>query len=192
MPKCKHCNKFFKAGNGKGSLKTHKAAVKAAKTRGKSPPKTPTKPSSKSSGNFVKAKACPVCKKLFEISKLKKHISYHARAKRASNRNAESEKQYVKKLKKQRPKALLFQTGKEVGVPDIVLYENSKLTFYEIKPTKQENDKNSRLKDTQVAWIKKNCLAKKIEAYIVFYKGPTRKMIFTKKLLTRKNIKKYG
>jgi len=87
---------------------------------------------------------------------------------------------------------LLFQTGKEVGVPDIVMYEDSKLTFYEVKPTKQENDNNSRLKDTQVTWIKKNCLAKKIEAYIVFYKGPTQKMTFTKKLLTRKNIEKYG
>ena len=137
-------------------------------------------------------KACPVCKKLVVISKLKKHIKSHKTAKVASRRNIESEKQYVRKLKNQKPNALLFQTGKEVGVPDIVMYENSKLTFYEVKPTKQENKNNSRLKDTQVAWIKKNCLAKKIETYIVFYRGPTRKMTFTKKLLTRKNIEEYG
>jgi len=87
---------------------------------------------------------------------------------------------------------LLFQTGKEVGVPDIVLYKNSKLIFYEIKPTKQENEKNSRLKESQVNWIKKNCFSKRNEAYVVFYKGPTRKLTFSKKFLTRKNIGMYG
>jgi len=139
-------------------------------------------------GKHVSAKACPKCGKLFELSKLKKHISYHKRAGIASQRNIQSEIQYVKKLKKRYPDSLLFQTGKEIGVPDIVLYKNQKLSFYEIKPTKQENEKNSRLKETQVDWIKKNCFAKGLEAYVVFYKGKTRKLTFSKKLLTRKNI----
>jgi len=188
MLKCKHCKKFFKEGIGKGSLKTHLAAVKAAVKK-----KSLVKPGKKTTlkRGDQEIKVCPKCKKLVVASKLKKHIKSHKTAKVASQRNIESEKQYVGKLKKLKPKALLFQTGKEVGVPDIVMYENSKLTFYEVKPTKQENENNSRLKDTQVAWIKKNCLAKKIEAYIVFYRGPTRKMTFTKTLLTRKNIEKY-
>jgi len=143
-------------------------------------------------GKPVRVKACPKCGKLFEESKLKKHISYHKRARTASKRNIQSEIQYVKKLKKQNPNSLLFQTGKEIGVLDIVLYKNRKLSFYEVKPTKQENEKNSLLKKSQVAWIKKNCFAKGIEAYVVFYKGPTHKLTFSKKLLTRKNIGMYA
>lgn len=189
MLKCKHCRKLFKEGFAKGSLERHLAAVKAAAKK-KSKPESSKKTILRAGHQEVKA--CPKCKKLFLASKLKKHISYHKRAGMASKRNIESEKQYVRKLKKQKPNSLLFQTGKEEGVPDIVMYENSRLTFYEIKPTKQENEKNSRLKDTQVAWIRKNCLAKKNEAYIVFYRGPTRKMTFIKKLLTRKNIEEYG
>ena len=142
-------------------------------------------------GKHVRIEVCPKCGKLFDASKLKKHISYHKRATIASQRNIQSEIQYVKKLKRQNPNSLLFQTGKEIGVPDIVLYKNHKLSFYEVKPTKQENEKNSRLKESQVAWIKKNCFAKGIEVYVVFYKGPTHKLTFSKKLLTRKNIERY-
>jgi len=166
-------------------------AWKKAHPKGKK--KNPGKKHIKTKGSKqVIAKPCPKCKKLIEVSELKKHISYHRRAGTASKRNIQSEKQYVKKLKKQYPNSLLFQTGKEVGVPDIVLYINSKLVFYEIKPTKQENEKNSRLKETQVKWIKKNCFAKGNIAYIVFYKGQTSKLTFSKKLLTRKNIGMYG
>ena len=166
-------------------------AWKKAHPKGKK--KNPGKKHIKTKGSKqVIAKPCPKCKKLIEVSELKKHISYHRRAGTASKRNIQSEKQYVKKLKKQYPNSLLFQTGKEVGVPDIVLYINSKLVFYEIKPTKKENEKNSRLKETQVKWIKKNCFAKGNEVYIVFYKGTTSKLIFSKKLLTRKNIGMYS
>jgi len=154
--------------------------------------KTNKKPIKKKGSKQVIATACPKCNKLIEVSELKKHLSYHKRAGTASKRNIQSEKQYVKKLKKQYPNSLLFQTGKEVGVPDIVLHINSKLVFYEIKPTKKENEKNSRLKESQVAWIKKNCFAKRNEVYVVFYKGPTSKLTFSKKLLTRKNIQMYS
>jgi len=109
---------------------------------------------------IVQAQKCRICGKLFETSELKKHISYHKRAGIASQRNIQSEIQYVKKLKRQNPTSILFQTGKETGVPDIVLYKNHKLTFYEVKPTKQENEKNSRLKKNQVAWIKKKLFCK--------------------------------
>jgi len=178
MLKCKHCKKLFKEGFGKGSLKTHQAAVKAAAKK---------KSTSKSNKNATlkidhqEVKVCPKCKKLVVVSKLKKHIKSHKTAKIASQRNIESEKQYVRKLKKQKPRALLFQTGKEVGVPDIVMYEDSKLTFYEIKPTKQENDNNSRLKDTQVAWIKKNCLGKKNRSIHSFLQRPNSKNDIYKK-----------
>ena len=119
-------------------------------------------------GKHIRIEKCPKCGKLVKATELKKHISYHKRARTASQRNIQSELQYVKKLKKQNLNSLLFQTGKEIGVPDIVLYKNHKLSFYEVKPTKQENEKNSRLKKTQVAWIKKNCFVKGIEAYVVF------------------------
>jgi len=129
---------------------------------------------------------------LVEASNLKKHKVQHKAAGKASQRNIQSEIQFVKKLKKQNSKSLLFQTGKEAGVPDIVLYKNSKLIFYEVKPTKKENEKNSKLKQNQVKWIKKNCFAKGYDVYVVFYKGPTSKLTFSKKLLTRKNIDNYA
>jgi len=155
--------------------------------------KNPSKKHIKTKGNKqVIAKACPKCKKLIDVGELKKHISYHRRAKKASQRNIQSEKQYVKKLKKQNHNSLIFQTGKEVGVPDIVLYKNSKLIFYEIKPTKKESEKRSKLKKTQVEWIQKNCFPKRNEVYVVFYKGPTRKLTFSKIQLTRKNIGMYS
>ena len=141
---------------------------------------------------------CSICKKMgknkfFEVSKLKQHKTvYHKRAKSASKRNIESEKQYVKKLKNQNRNSLIFQTGKEKGVPDIGLYKNKKLIFYEVKPTQKENKSNSLLKKSQNAWIKKHCLGNRIDVYVVFYSGPTRKLRFTKKLLTRKNIGMYS
>jgi len=140
---------------------------------------------------IIPARKCPKCKKLIEASKLKKHIKHHKTASKASKRNIQSEKQFVKKLKKQNSNSVIFQTGKEVGVPDIVLYKNSKLSFYEIKPPKKENETNSRLKESQVAWIKKNCFARGLDVYVVFYKGPTSKLTFTKTLLSRKNIGKF-
>ncbi len=169
--------------------------------------KTPKKPSQKKdnkeraaliSGKHIRIIKCTfrkngkICGKLVEEGNLKRHMAQHKGAGTASQRNIQSEKQYFKKLKKQYPNSLLFKTGKEIGVPDIVLFTKSKLSFYEIKPTKEESEKGSRLKETQVKWIKKNCLAKRNEAYIVFYKGPTSKLSFSKKLLTRKNIDKYG
>ncbi len=140
---------------------------------------------------------CSICKKkgktrLIEVSKLKQHKTHHRRADTASRRNIESEKQYVKKLKNQNRNSLIFQTGKEEGVPDIGLFRNKKLIFYEVKPTKKENHSNSLLKKSQNAWIKKYCLGHGIDVYVVFYSGPTSKLRFTKKLLTRKNIGMYS
>jgi len=203
MPQCNHCHKKFKIGHGKGSLTTHLAAVEAANTKklnsksGKGKTNTWSKNKKRIAiidGKHIRIVKCnyPKCGKLVEEGNLKKHKAQHKGAGKASRRNIQSESQFVKKLKRQNPNSLVFQTGTESGVPDIVLYKNSKLIFYEIKPTKQENEKNSRLKLNQVEWIKKNCLAKGNEAYLVFYKGPTSKLTFLKKLLTRKNIDKYG
>jgi len=205
MPQCNHCHKKFKIGHGKGSLTTHLAAVEAANTKklnsksGKGKTNTGSKKKNKKriaiiDGKYIRIVKCnnPKCGKLVEEGNLKKHKAQHKGAGTASQRNIQSEKQYIEKLKKQYPDSLLFKTGKEIGVPDIVLFTKSKLSFYEIKPTKEESEKGSRLKETQVKWIKKNCLAKGNEAYIVFYKGRTSKLSFSKKLLTRKNIDKYG
>jgi len=197
MPRCKHCQKYFKKGNDKGSLKRHCAAVKAAKKRSSSKTKTDRKIKTKKrmviiDGKDIRIEKCPKCGKLVEASNLKKHKDSHKIALKASRRNIQSEIQFVKKLKRQNPKSLVFQTGKESGVPDIVFHNNSKLIFYEIKPTKKESEKRSKLKKTQVEWIQKNCFANGYQVYVVFYKGPTSKFKYLKKLLTRKNIEEYA
>ncbi len=198
------CKKSY---NTKLARKLHLAGVKAARKKERDSNLTIKKSNVKKknnkkrlvviAGKHIRIVKCTfrkngkICGKLVEEGNLKKHKAQHKGAGTASQRNIQSEKQYIKKLKKQYPDSLLFKTGKEIGVPDIVLFTKSKLSFYEIKPTKEESEKGSLLKETQVKWIKKNCLAKGNEAYIVFYKGPTSKLSFSKKLLTRKNIDKY-
>jgi len=54
-----------------------------------------------------------ICGKFVEEGKLKRHKAQHKGAGTASRRNIQSEKQYIKKLKKQYPNSLLFKTGKE-------------------------------------------------------------------------------
>ena len=54
MLKCNHCNGLFKNGSGKGSLKTHQAAVKAHSKR-KTTTTSPKKIKSSKNSNMVKA-----------------------------------------------------------------------------------------------------------------------------------------
>ena len=118
----------------------------------------------------------------------KKHENRHRGAEKASKKNFDSEKQYAEKLRGENHNSVVFHTGKETGVPDIVMYKNEKLSFYEVKPTGKGNE--SLLKVSQAKWIKKNCLGKKIDVYLVRYKG-TNKFIFTKIKLNKNNIGRY-
>ena len=117
------------------------------------------------------------CNKLEFTSKRKEHNNRHKGAIIASAKNIDSERQYV------------FQTGTECGPPDIVMYKNWKLSFYEVKPTGKGND--SLLKADQAKWIKKNCLRNNIDVYVVRYKCRTKKFTFVKKKLSKKNISMY-
>ena len=119
----------------------------------------------------------------------KKHESYHRRAEKASKKNSDSERQYAEKLRGENHNSVVFHTGKETGVPDIVMYKNEKLSFYEVKPTGKGNE--SLLKVSQAKWIKKNCLGKKIDVYLVRYKSRTNKFTFTKWKLNKNNIGMY-
>ncbi len=129
------------------------------------------------------------CNKLEFTSKRKEHNNRHKGAIIASAKNIDSERQYEEKLRRENPGALVFQTGTECGPPDIVMYKNGKLSFYEVKPTGKGND--SLLKVDQAKWIKKNCFHNKIDAYLVRYKGRTKKFTFVKKKLGKKNIGMY-
>ena len=119
----------------------------------------------------------------------KKHENRHRGAEIASTKNFESEKEYAEKLRGENHNSVVFHTGKETGVPDIVMYKNGKMSFYEIKPTGKGDD--SLLKASQAKWIIKNCLGKKIDVYLVRYKG-TNKFIFTKIKLNKNNIGRYA
>ena len=66
---------------------------------------------------------------------------------------------------------------------------HEKLSFYEVKPTGKGNE--SLLKVSQAKWIKKNCLGKKIDVYLVRYKSRTNKFTFTKWKLNKNNIGMY-
>ena len=105
----------------------------------------------------------------------KKKSSKKTWQKKASDKISDSEGRYMELLKEEfGSESIIFKTGnaeKEkypsfVGVPDIAIYINKKLEFYEIKPAipkQNQNKKNeiknlksSFLKEHQVDWIKNN------------------------------------
>ena len=184
--------KTFKS---KFKLKRHIAAYKAALARKKNPKQKTMKGSSKESlppgvyyCKWPKKNGKP-CRKLELISNRKKHENQHKGAEEASGKNIDSERQYAEKLRGENHNSVVFHTGKETGVPDIVMYKNGKLSFYEVKPTGKGND--SLLKADQAKWIKKNCLRNNIDVYIVHYKCRTKNFTFVKKKLSKKNISMY-
>ena len=184
--------KTFKS---KFKLKRHIAAYKAALVRKKNPKQKTMKGSSKKSlppgvyyCKWPKKNGKP-CRKLELISNRKKHENQHKGAEEASGKNIDSERQYAEKLRGENHNSVVFHTGKETGVPDIVMYKNEKLSFYEVKPTGKGND--SLLKADQAKWIKKNCLRNNIDVYVVRYKCRTKKFTFVKKKLSKKNISMY-
>ena len=156
IPAHHSCQKIYKS---EYKLIRHIAAYEAARTKKRNTGKGKQKGGSKKSlppGIYRCKVITPrgtVCNALKLIINKKEHDNRHRAAKIASNRNIESERQYEKKLKKQNPTSLVFQTGTEGGVPDIIMYRNEKLSFYEVKPTGKGND--SLLKVGQAKWIKK-------------------------------------
>ena len=184
--------KTFKS---KVKLKRHIAAYKAALARKKNPKQKTMKGSGKLSLelNVYRCKWLKKngkqCGKLELTSNRKKHDNQHKGAEKASGKNIDSERQYAEKLRGENHNSVVFHTGKEIGVPDIVMYKNEKLSFYEVKPTGKGNE--SLLKVSQAKWIKKNCLGKKIDVYLVRYKSRTNKFTFTKWKLNKNNIGMY-
>ena len=135
--------------------------------------------------------------------------------KKASDKISDSEGIYMELLKEEfGSESIIFKTGnaeKEkypsfVGVPDIAIYINKKLEFYEIKPAipkRNQNKKNeikdlkaSFLKEHQMNWIKNNCLEKGRRRLspivnLVFYKKGKNYTYYRKKLTSR-NLAKYS
>ena len=94
--------------------------------------------------------------------------------------------------KKISSKALVFGTGKEKGVPDIVTFKNKKLEFYEIKPKVPTTKGEQLLRPDQKDWIKKNL--KKYSIYIVYYDVDEDFIFYHSKpiLLTKANLSGYS
>ena len=99
-------------------------------------------------------------------------------------------KKYLEK--KMGSKALVFGTGKEIGVPDIVTFKNKKLEFYEIKPKVPTKEGEQLLRPDQKDWIKKNL--KKYSIYLVYYDVDEDFIFYHSKpiLLTKANLSKYS
>ena len=181
--------KTFKS---KVKLKRHIAAYKAAQKRkaGKGRKGVSKKVSTSAyyqCGWIRRSNGTRCNKNILKVNR-KKHENRHKGAEIASKKNSDSERQYAEKLRGENSNSVVFHTGKEVGVPDIVMYKNGKMSFYEIKPTGKGDA--SLLKATQAEWIKKNCLRNKIDVYLVRYKG-TNKFKFTKWKLGKNNIGRY-
>ena len=94
--------------------------------------------------------------------------------------------------KKMGSKALVFGTGKEKGVPDIVTYKNKKLEFYEIKPKTPKTKGEQLLRPDQIHWIKNNLT--KFSIYLTYYEVDDKFIFYHSKpiLLTKKNLSRYS
>ena len=183
------CDKNYKS---EYKLTRHVAAYKAAQKRkaGKGRKGVSKKVSTSAyyQCGWIRRSSGTRCNKNILKVNRKKHENRHKGAEIASKKNSDSERQYAEKLRGENSNSVVFHTGKEVGVPDIVMYKNGKMSFYEIKPTGKGDA--SLLKATQAEWIKKNCLRNKIDVYLVRYKG-TNKFKFTKWKLNKNNIGRY-
>ena len=145
---------------------------------------------------LYKSYICPIktpkgetCGKLVKLSERSKHKNWHKVSKRASKKGIDSENKFAKRLRRKYKKSIVFQTGKELGVPDIILFHRKKLSFYEVKPVKGSG---RLLLREQFRWIKNNCFPKKFDAYLVtYYVTEGGRWIFDPISLNEKNIKKY-
>ena len=185
------CDKNYKS---EYKLTRHVAAYKAAQKRkavkGRKGVSKKVSTSAYYQCGWIRRSSGTRCNKNILTVNRKKHENRHKGAEIASKKNSDSERQYAEKLRGENHNSVVFHTGKETGVPDIVMYKNEKLSFYEVKPTGKGNE--SLLKVSQAKWIKKNCLGKKIDVYLVRYKSRTNKFTFTKWKLNKNNIGMYA
>ena len=127
------------------------------------------------------------CKQRKLVSERAKHQAQHRKSRKASAKGIASHEAAQKHLQKKYPKALIIRTGKEEAVPDFVLFNRGKVSFYELKP--RTGDK--LLKRDQRDWIKKNCLQKKLKAFLIIYEKNKDKFDFEIKKLDYDKIKEY-
>jgi len=186
MTLCKHCHKHFKKGNGKGSLKTHLAAVKAARTKN-----TGRKKKKKKHTRFQ----CPGTEKTRnkDGDKIPCKKNHFIGPFIAAQKIALSEGIYLKKLeRKVGSSGIVFNTSTSAEIPDIVTYKNGRIKFYEIKPKNPRTEEERLLRQHQAKWIRKN--AKNYSIYLVYY-DVNDDLIFSHSkpiLLTKKNISDYS
>ena len=113
----------------------------------------------------IKSPKGKICGKSILVSKRSEHQKQHKKSRTASGTGIASHEAAKKYLQKKYPKALIIRTGKEAAIPDFVLFNRGKVSFYELKP-----DKGDRLlKRDQRDWIKKNCLQKRLNAFLIIY-----------------------
>ena len=109
-------------------------------------------------------------------------------AKGAASKNRRSEEKFVDRLIGRG--FLAFTTGKAKGVPDIVAFKGRKLSFFEIKPSTSGSPTKLLFLKNQSNWIQKFCFKKKINVYIVHYKG-SRVFKYHKEKINKKNISNF-
>ena len=83
----------------------------------------------------------------------------------------------------------------EKSIKTEAMQMRGRISFYEIKPAEPRSNSNPTtiyLRVTQENWIKKNCLEKKIKAYIVYYLQHGKKFTYRAIKLTNQNLKKYS
>ena len=131
---------------------------------------------------------------------------------KGADKISDSEGKYMEVLKEKfGTSSIVFKTGnakKEdypnfAGVPDIAVYSDGKLSFYEIKPGFRGSDnssdpKPSFLKSHQEKWIKNNCFKyKKLNVssppvYLIFYKKGRTVYKYWGKRIKKSNLQKYS
>jgi hypothetical protein len=135
----------------------------------------------------IKSPKGKICGKSILVSKRSEHQKQHKKSRTASGTGIASHEAAKKHLQKKYPKALIIRTGKEAAIPDFVLFNRGKVSFYELKPLKGDK----LLKRDQRDWIKKNCLQKKLKAFLIIYEKNKDKFNFKIKKLDYNRIKEY-
>ena len=145
---------------------------KAKRSDGKTPKQRSTQ--AKKAGRSRKAKKLTIKRK--------------KAAKKAASKNAQSEENFAKRLRKRG--FVAHRTGKAPELPDILAYRNKIIQFYEIKPSNPSSTPDALLKKNQAKFIKDYCIKKRVKATLVYYKG-SRPFKYHEIGLTSKNIGKF-
>ena len=110
-------------------------------------------------------------------------------ANKASRKNAQSEENFAKRLRKRG--FVAHTTGKAKELPDILAYKNKIIQFYEIKPSNPSSTSDALLKKNQAKFIKDYCIKKRVKATLVYYKGSRPFKYHEIKLTSSKIIDKF-